>query len=224
MVGGVLGLAVPFGEWFLHDKIPPQTALPLDFSYLYAGTISVVAFAFFGFIWGYYADKVKKLGITDPLTGASSRHYLLKKLDELMLQANHGEAFCLVMFDLDNFKRVNKYYGHLVGDRALKALTACVSKYGQKNGVFGRYSGDQFLLLCPRTEAAEGLGVAEQIRAGMEKLGPKELGHDDRQTISAAVYEVHQGLDMSTEELLALVDQVLGDAKVQGRNRVAAGS
>lgn len=224
MFGAILGMAVPVGQWYLQGQLPEKLMFPVDFSYLYTGTIAVFSFAFFGFVWGWYSEKVKKLAITDPLTKASSRHYLLRKLDELMVRANNGESFCLVMFDLDNFKKVNKNHGHVVGDKALVALSNCVKKQGQKNGIYGRYSGDQFLLLCPRTETAEGLAMAEQIRAAMEKLKPKTLGHDGQQTISAAVYEVHQGLDVSTEELMAQVEQVLHDAKVQGRNRVAVGS
>ena len=223
LVGAMLSFIVPVGEWLVFQLIPQDLASPLILSYVYTEIIILLAFGFSGFLLGNYVEKIEKLAFTDPLTGVSSRHYLMSRLEELMTMSDrHGEGFCVIMFDLDHFKQVNDNYGHLVGDQTLKSFANCVMEHKRNIDIFGRYGGEEFILLCPRTEERDGLVLADRIRIEVEKLDKKALGFYGPQTVSAGVYEMLPGVKMSTEELLTLVDQTLYDAKLQGRNRVVA--
>ncbi len=223
LVGAMLSFIGPFGEWLVLQLIPQGLASPLILSYIYTEIITFLAFGFSGFLLGNYVEKIEKLAYTDPLTGVSSRHYLMSRLEELMTMSDrHGEGFSVIMFDLDYFKQVNDNYGHLVGDQTLKSFANCVMGHKRNIDIFGRYGGEEFILLCPRTEERDGLVLADRIRLEVEKLDKKALGFYGPQTVSAGVYEMMPGVKMSTEELLSLVDQALYDAKLQGRNRVVA--
>ncbi len=223
LLGGVLSWVGPLGEYAVLHLVPEGMFPPIVMSYVYTEVITFISFCLFGFLLGSYAEKVETLAFLDPLTKANSRHYLMARLDELItMNSRHGEGFTLVMFDLDRFKKVNDDYGHVVGDQTLKAFATCAIEHKRRSDTFGRYGGEEFILLCPKTDLTAGVALAERIRAELEKLGENELGFPGPQTVSAGVYEMLPDVLFSAEELIDMADKTLYDAKVQGRNRVVA--
>lgn len=167
-------------------------------------------------------QRVKQLATTDQLTGLLNRHAFLPLIRHEMDRARRSgdRPFCLIMGDLDRFKRVNDTYGHEMGDRVLREtavrLSACLR---QQDGLC-RWGGEELLMLLPETGPAGGLEVARKIRAAMAD-DPMQLdGTRIRQTISLGI-ACFDG-ERSPEQLIARADSALYSAKAAGRNRVVA--
>jgi diguanylate cyclase (GGDEF)-like protein len=120
----------------------------------------------------------------------------------------------LLMLDLDHFKAVNDQHGHLVGDQVILNFVARTSSLLRQIDSFGRYGGEEFIVLLPETNPSEAMVVAERIRAAVAT--PNEL---PAYTVSIGVTTRSYG-DTTVDELLARADKALYQAKANGRNRV----
>lgn len=153
----------------------------------------------------------------DKLTGVYNRKYfeeaLLFLLDEALLGKNE---FAVIMFDIDDFKGINDRYGHQTGDEVLIKLTQKVKESIGKSEVFGRYGGEEFIILCPSTNKEKAINLAEKIRINVEDA--KILGDKRNVTISIGIaLSAHESL--SSEEIIERADQALYKAKNDGKNR-----
>lgn len=89
--------------------------------------------------------------IRDPLTGLHNRRYLMPRLDEVLATCSrHGERFCLAMFDIDHFKRINDNLGHLAGDQVLVRFAELLLANTRNTDVISRYGGEEFLVVLPK--------------------------------------------------------------------------
>lgn len=162
--------------------------------------------------------ELEHLAITDKLTGVHNRLKLDAVLAQQVAQAQrYDRALSVVIFDLDNFKQVNDTYGHRVGDVVLQAFAQLVLNSIRKSDVFGRWGGEEFLLICPETDVAGAAELAEKIRAQLAAL---PFAEGFTQTVSSGVAQLLQG--QSLEDLLSLADRLLYLAKTKGRDRVIA--
>ena len=130
------------------------------------------------------------------------------------------ESVAVLMLDIDFFKRVNDTYGHAGGDEVLKEFAALVKKLVRKKDLFGRYGGEEFVLLVTGMSVAAVLTFAERIRERVEKMS---VCHDDctiTLTTSIGVSFVQASAQIMLEELIDRADQALYTAKKEGRNRV----
>ena len=172
-------------------------------------------------------DEIGKLATQDDLTKSFNRRYIMEALGREKLRADRtGVCLSLIIIDLDHFKAINDRYGHLSGDRVLMAFSERIR--GTLRGMdlvdtvdrkrfFGRYGGEEFIVVLPDTPLAGALRCADRIRKVTE-----EDSFDDvfKVTISAGVSEYHNG--ESIEETLRRADAALYEAKNRGRNRVMA--
>ena len=214
----------PLGEWVLLSSFACSGEESLFLTYLYTEISALLAFGFFGFMLGTYADRVENLAMTDRLTGLYNRHFIMNRISEMFnLQQRYHEYFSLIMLDLDHFKQVNDNYGHLVGDQTIKAVAATISAQLRGTDSPCRFGGEEFLVLCPHTDLEEAFHLAERIRLQVIELGKDELGFSGSQTISAGVYEVVGNQHFSASEVMTLVDKALYSAKKAGRNQVVRG-
>jgi len=111
-------------------------------------------------------EKLKLMVVTDELTGAYNRRFMLEKMQEEMNRFKRtGSGFSLVMMDVDRFKHINDSCGHNSGDIVLKKLADKVNGRIRKTDVFCRWGGDEFMVLLPDTEMNDALKLAEGIRA-----------------------------------------------------------
>jgi diguanylate cyclase (GGDEF)-like protein len=154
--------------------------------------------------------------VLDPLTGLLNRKALRVRFDELAAQARLQEApVCVIEFDLDSFKAVNDAYGHERGDAVLRDVTYEMRKVLRSFELMYRLGGEEFLVVLPGVDAAEGAKVAERLRAAVESALPGGLSI----TISAGVAAA-RGSDVDYDDLFAAADAALYRAKDAGRNRV----
>ena len=156
-------------------------------------------------------------GRFDALTGVGNRRAMDEHLAGLWSRATrHGQAFCVALFDIDHFKRLNDACG-----RVLKLVASALSE-GRPGDTVHRYGGEEFLLTVPETTAQGGVAAAERRRLAIERLSipldPDEPGAT--LTISSGVACFDPTLDASIASLLSRADAALYRAKSTGRNRV----
>lgn len=164
--------------------------------------------------------ELSKRTITDPHTGAYNRGYLEPRLsEELARSRRSGEALGLMLLDLDHFKRVNDTYGHAAGDEVLRQFVGVVRASLRAGDVMVRRGGEEFVVILPRTTAAEAEAVAERVRAALaQRLLRLSIGLSIRQTVSIGV-AAWDGRE-TAPALEARADQAMYLAKREGRNRV----
>lgn len=165
--------------------------------------------------------RIEKIAIRDELTGAYNRHYLAELLQQEKARFDRGGAvFSVCMLDVDHFKAVNDAHGHGVGDAVLKHFADMVQAAMRRADVFGRYGGEEFLLVMPQTALAGAAASAERIRAAVEGGSCAALPAGQRVTVTIGVATIAAGEDIPA--LLAHVDEGLYRGKEAGRNRVVA--
>ena len=160
--------------------------------------------------------KLKLIAETDALTNIYNRGAIMKLLELEVKRSTEFETdFSLIMFDLDKFKILNDNYGHQFGDEVLKKVASNIKKELKRRDLFGRYGGEEFLIILPDTKLDEGVGVAKRLRRTVESMTWK---FDVGVTISLGVEEFKKGYD--EDSILSAVDSLLYKAKKNGRNRV----
>ncbi|CAB3741388.1 hypothetical protein LMG22037_06487 [Paraburkholderia phenoliruptrix] len=175
-----------------------------------------------------HRERLKQLGMTDPLTGLSNRRYFDERLrEELMRAARYSVPLACLFIDVDSFKRINDTYGHQTGDRALAAVAACVRQQVRLGDTVARYGGEEFAALL-QGDRADAQTVAERVRAAVEKLA---LLDDDgeRIALTVSIGVAARTVSGSPADALALgrammdeADRAMYQAKHNGRNRVEA--
>jgi diguanylate cyclase (GGDEF)-like protein/PAS domain S-box-containing protein len=164
-------------------------------------------------------ERLRELAMHDELTGLYNRRHFIELAEaELARVRRTGTPLSLVMVDIDHFKRVNDFFGHAIGDLALKELASAMRETLRGSDVPARFGGEEFVLLLTDTGLEGALSVTERLR---ERVGRAEVpaGQDRvaRFTISAGVAELAAG--ESFESVLARADEALYRAKAEGRNR-----
>lgn len=163
--------------------------------------------------------ELEILSATDHLTGIYNRSYLDKTLEqEIERSTRYNESFSVLLLDLDYFKHVNDDYGHDVGDKVLIQVTELVTQNIRKVDYFGRWGGEEFLLICPNSDVHQAMQLAEKIRV---KVRRANYPHGFPQTISIGVCQYY---DQETpNQLLKRVDEALYIAKHRGRDKSVQG-
>ena len=163
-------------------------------------------------------EELRIASLTDGLTGLFNRRHLFHKLyDEIDMARRYPDyRLCVVLLDLDHFKRINDTYGHGMGDNVLIAVGTTLLGSIRDPDVAGRYGGEEFLVILPHTEKAHAIQAAERIRSAIAELALPQP--DLRVTVSAGVCEYTGG---TVDAFIEAADRKLYEAKDAGRNRVA---
>jgi diguanylate cyclase (GGDEF)-like protein len=156
----------------------------------------------------------------DPLTEILNRRAILERLAQEISRARREEGSLSVgMCDIDQFKNINDAYGHQTGDEALAAFTRCIQNRLRDYDSFGRYGGEEFLVIAPGSLGHSGESLYERLRAGVADAEITTKAGTLSLTVSIGVA---RGTGQSTVDgLLAAADVALYQAKAEGRNRVA---
>ncbi len=169
-------------------------------------------------------EEVRKQASTDSLTGLSNRATFFDTLESSAASAQlNSSPMCVVMIDIDHFKRVNDTFGHLVGDKVIRFVADTLKKSIKGQDTPARYGGEEFAILLPGTSLNNAVTLCNNIReliAGTKlvRTGSKEpLGTI---TISAGVAQYRAGEDIL--DLLRSADDALYQSKENGRNQVTA--
>jgi diguanylate cyclase len=163
--------------------------------------------------------RIEELAELDELTGSYNRRCIMRMLDEEIARARRTETPCAVaLIDLDWFKRINDAYGHPIGDEVLRTFAITMFANIRTTDRFGRYGGEEFLLLLPDTPADSAADILDRLREIIADLDWTAFSADMRVTISAGVATLRP--DETSDTLLARADSALYAAKAKGRNRI----
>ena len=171
-------------------------------------------------------DRLKQLSVTDGLTGLANRRCFDQVLDleGRRLRRAGSSYLSLILIDVDHFKKYNDAYGHIAGDRCLRAVSGVIQRtVNRAADLAARYGGEEFACILPATPLAGAVEVAERIRNGVIALNiPHETSTTaDVVTISVGVAMVRAGEDTGDiTSVVAAADAMLYRAKIAGRNRV----
>jgi diguanylate cyclase (GGDEF)-like protein len=169
-------------------------------------------------------ERTKKLSVTDGLTGISNRPNMEQVLrSEFERSMRYGAPLSVVLLDVDNFKGVNDTYGHQKGDEILVAFASLLKKFCRANDTAARYGGEEFLMILPQSDAQGAFKIAERVREEMMKLNFTGNESNFSVTTSCGVVELDRDFIKSTDQLVAMADQALYEAKNSGRNKTVIG-
>ena len=164
--------------------------------------------------------RIEELAELDELTGSFNRRCIMRMLDEEIARARRTNAPCSVaLIDLDWFKRVNDAYGHPTGDEVLRTFAITVFANIRNIDRFGRYGGEEFLLILPDTPADDATRSLDRLRTIIADLDWSAFSPGMRVTISAGVATLKP--EETADTFLARADSALYAAKARGRNRIA---
>ncbi|CAM5508939.1 diguanylate cyclase OS=Afipia felis OX=1035 GN=cph2_6 PE=4 SV=1 [Afipia felis] len=170
-------------------------------------------------------NRLQVMASVDMISGLANRRGLQNRLEFEWNKAEQtGGPVSLIMIDIDHFKLFNDTYGHLEGDKCLRQVgEALAAIAGEVTGFAGRYGGEEFCLLLPRTDGVAAMDVAEQVRAAIEALDiPHSMSAFQRVTVSAGMATLAPGHASSMQDLIEAADAALYAAKHRGRNNVVA--
>lgn len=192
----------------------------VDYTWAYAigfGSLFIMAiFVYRQFVMGKYHKKLLHMATTDPLTQLSNRI----RLDEKLLESHQSyqrtqRQYAIIILDLDNFKRINDTYGHLIGDKTLIAIARILRDNIRDVDVVGRWGGEEFMIICPETDAEGAKYLARKIQ---EVINTYEFPHINTLTCSFGISVSHEGDRI--ENVVGRADSALYRAKEEGKNRI----
>lgn len=174
-------------------------------------------------------ERLKELSSHDELTGLHNRRHLMGILEQQQERAlRHDEPFALCMIDLDFFKQINDTHGHGVGDEALRGFSErirahmrgmdIIGRGENSDSTFGRYGGEEFLLVLPYAEDASARACVERLRTAINAAPFPTSAGDLAITFSAGVAQYRKGETIAS--MLDRADEALYRAKTAGRDRI----
>jgi diguanylate cyclase (GGDEF)-like protein len=168
------------------------------------------------------ADELRRLAITDDLTGLFNRRHFLHLVErELKRFERYGRPLSLVMLDIDHFKRVNDQFGHAVGDKVLKSIAQSCRAALRGTDTIARIGGEEFAVVTCETSLSEATAVAERIRQNIATI---PIPYDTQEltvTVSLGVADVSPQRQ-TIDDILEAADRALYESKMRGRNCVVA--
>lgn len=188
------------------------------------GSTTVLKFTYHDKLDEDFQRQMFDAAVRDGLTQAFNKRYFTSHLhSEFSFATRHRQALCLLLFDVDHFKRVNDTYGHLAGDAVLVKLAALAGRTLRAEDVLARVGGEEFAIACRGIDGAQGMMLAERIR---DLVARAQFVHDDVQipvTISIGVASIPEVEVVTSEQLISVADAALYRAKNNGRNRCELG-
>ncbi len=194
-------------------------------------------FVSFGFVTGLLIDKffeqklilerinrsLKEESIMDELTGQYNRRHILYELEKEIERARrYKHTLAGIMIDVDDFKKFNDRYGHLLGDTILKEATHVFDHCIRTIDVLGRYGGDEFIILLPEASADTAKVVAERIKKAMGEHAIVFKKKTLKVTVSIGMHYFEDLTNVDKKDFIDKIDQALYLAKTSGKNRVAS--
>ncbi|MFO8026024.1 DUF484 family protein [Thiohalophilus sp.] len=172
------------------------------------------------------SEKLKLLGLLDPLTGVHNRRYFDERLEEETDRCLREQAALSCLFlDIDHFKQFNDNHGHHIGDLVLRDVASLIKRQMRSSDVMARFGGEEFAALLVRTDKQEAMDIAERIRTSIARHQPVDAaGQPLHITISIGCASLVGNPDVASrsaaQHLLQQADKALYIAKKSGRNRI----
>ena len=167
-------------------------------------------------------ETTRLLAITDELTGLyNHRHFRLQLNNEVSRALRYGRQACLMMIDIDYFKKYNDTHGHIKGNEVLRELGCILKEISRDVDIVSRYGGEEFCIILPETDRQKAWLLAERLREKIEAYPFKNrrTQPDHKLTVSIGLASIPKDA-VSAFELLEKADRALYTAKHKGRNKV----
>ncbi len=212
---------------FLNENVAYLFALfsrekleDISHSFVIITTVFVILLALILLLGSYYIisrNKIEKIMKIDHLTQIDTRGILMEKITaEHQRYLRYKRPYSISIIDIDFFKKINDSYGHLTGDDVLRTMAVLVKTHLRSCDGFGRYGGEEFIILLPETSLKEALAVSENIRMLIQDHNFPGPG---RVTVSMGTAEISEEMT-NIDDLIDKADKCLYQAKADGRNRV----
>jgi diguanylate cyclase (GGDEF)-like protein/PAS domain S-box-containing protein len=169
---------------------------------------------------GLLQSKLREQAIRDPLTNLFNRRYLEETLDRELSRASREEyPVCIIMIDLDHFKRINDTHGHEAGDLVLKAIADTLAEQSRRGDFACRYGGEEFVIVMPNVTLETAYQRAEDLRQSLNLLSVPYEYYSLSVTISMGIacFPEH---GQTREAILRAADQAMYAAKQAGRDHI----
>lgn len=164
--------------------------------------------------------SLERLATTDSLTGLYNRRYFITRIEEEIARtARYCVPMCCLLIDIDNFKKVNDTYGHLVGDEVLRSVADLTEQTVRTNDVVARYGGEELIILLPQTELVGARQQAERLLKRISSEKYNGLPDDHPITISIGVAINRADENLTADDFIKRADEALYEAKEGGKNR-----
>lgn len=175
-------------------------------------------------------ERLKRMGLTDALTGVQNRRYFEHRCQiEISQACRHKHPLACMFLDIDKFKGINDTYGHQTGDEVLMSVANFIQSQLRVGDTIARYGGEEFVVLLPQTDMYHASQIAERIRRCIaEENIYANSGHSINLTISIGISMLPAedppvGNHQLADRMVAAADKALYEAKHGGRNRVICG-
>ena len=170
---------------------------------------------------GQAHEQISKMATTDGLTGLAN-HRTFQHGFEMMLERAERQEFplCLILCDIDFFKKINDNYGHPFGDHVLRKVSAVLGKAVRKIDLAARYGGEEFAIVLEKSDAEGGRQMAERIRKEVSSL---QLAHERKKVLVTMSFGVASYPEDGSEKqiLIDRADKALYHSKENGRNQTS---
>jgi diguanylate cyclase (GGDEF)-like protein/putative nucleotidyltransferase with HDIG domain len=220
LADSVAAIALPvFYAEQLHGILYIESATPVEFSEEEILLLRTLADLIAGALHNALSfQKAQEQAITDGLTGVKTHRFFMEALSaEWKRSTRAGRAFALVLMDLDRFKFVNDFYGHLEGDLVLQRVGHILETNCRRSDVVARYGGDEFVILMPETNMEHARQLATKLR-GWVSADPLLREKNISASFGIACYPLHGS---SPQELIQVADASMYLSKHQGGNAVS---
>jgi diguanylate cyclase (GGDEF)-like protein/putative nucleotidyltransferase with HDIG domain len=218
--GSTSGIALPiFYADQLYGVLNVETSEPCDFSEEELLLLRTLADLIAGALHNALTfQKAQEQAITDGLTGVKTHRFFMEALSAEWKRATRaGRAFSLVLMDLDRFKFVNDFYGHLEGDLVLQRIGRILEENCRRSDVVARYGGDEFVILMPETNVEQSRQLAAKLRSWISS-DPLLREKNITGSFGIASFPVHGS---TPQELIQVADASMYLSKHQGGNAVS---
>jgi diguanylate cyclase (GGDEF)-like protein len=189
-------------------------------TYLYVFLATAVVFLGLGYALGRRIDELRRLSLTDPLTGlANRRAFQIRLQDEWHRAHRYISPLSLLLIDIDGLKRINDARGHAAGDQVLRTAARAIDAAMRSSDFGARWGGDEFTILAPHTDRAAAQQLAHRLTG---RLSEQARSDEAAVTLSVGVATTDPRSEpyATVEHLLRDADAALYQAKSDGRNRV----
>ena len=219
----------------LHASSPNMAGLlPADMNFLYTFSLVVLGLSVTIFVFMVDAsrknaylrlqhanDVIRELAIRDPLTGIFNRRHISERMEDAERRARTGAGtFHICLIDLDRFKQINDTFGHAVGDIVLQTVAKSIQAEMRDEDCFGRYGGEEFIVLLTGSDRFRPAALAERIRQRVADLRFADAAGPEGVTVSIGIAAFRNRECFSST--VSRADGALYAAKASGRNRVVS--
>jgi len=239
VISGLCWLAISTAGFFVLHQLHGSSAgmtgyLSADMNFLYTFSLVVLGVSVTTFVFIVEAsrknaylrlqeanDVIRELAIRDPLTGIFNRRHISERMEDAERRARAGAgSFHICLIDLDRFKQINDSFGHAVGDIVLQKVAKSIQAEVRDEDCFGRYGGEEFIVLLTGSERFRPQAFAERIRQRVADLAFADAAGPEQVTVSIGIAEGRSGECFSST--VSRADGALYAAKASGRNRVVS--